>query len=308
MAKKQFKAESKRLMDLMINSIYTHKEIFLREIISNASDAEDKLAYRALTDDSVEVKRKDLKITIVPDKEKRTLTVSDNGVGMTKDELESNLGTIAKSGSLQFKQELERDDKAASKVDVIGQFGVGFYSAFMVADAVTVISRAYGAEEAWMWQSAGTDGYTVTQCEKETPGTDIIMHIKPNADEENYDQYLETYKLQELIKKYRLYPLSHRDGGGGLPSEGEARRRRRGLQARVGDSEGVEDPQLHGAPVAAAEEQSEAGGVQRLLQGEIWGLAGPPDRDPHQRRGRRHLQGHALYPLPHPLRLLYPGV
>ena len=139
---------------------------------------------------------------------------------MTKDELESNLGTIAKSGSLQFKQELERDDKAASKVDVIGQFGVGFYSAFMVADAVTVISRAYGAEEAWMWQSAGTDGYTVTQCEKETPGTDIIMHIKPNADEENYDQYLETYKLQELIKKIlRLYPLSHRDGGGGLPSE-----------------------------------------------------------------------------------------
>ena len=205
MAKKQFKAESKRLMDLMINSIYTHKEIFLREIISNASDAEDKLAYRALTDDSVEVKRKDLKITIVPDKEKRTLTVSDNGVGMTKDELESNLGTIAKSGSLQFKQELERDDKAASKVDVIGQFGVGFYSAFMVADAVTVISRAYGAEEAWMWQSAGTDGYTVTQCEKETPGTDIIMHIKPNADEENYDQYLETYKLQELIKKYSDY-------------------------------------------------------------------------------------------------------
>ena len=205
MAKKQFKAESKRLLDLMINSIYTHKEIFLREIISNASDAEDKLAYRALTDDSVEVKRKDLKITIVPDKEKRTLTVSDNGVGMTKDELESNLGTIAKSGSLQFKQELERDDKAASKVDVIGQFGVGFYSAFMVADAVTVISRAYGAEEAWMWQSAGTDGYTVTQCEKETPGTDIIMHIKPNADEENYDQYLETYKLQELIKKYSDY-------------------------------------------------------------------------------------------------------
>ena len=205
MAKRQFKAESKRLLDLMINSIYTHKEIFLREIISNASDAEDKLAYRALTDDSVEVKRKDLKITIVPDKEKRTLTVSDNGVGMTKDELESNLGTIAKSGSLQFKQELERDDKAASKVDVIGQFGVGFYSAFMVADAVTVISRAYGAEEAWMWQSAGTDGYTVTQCEKETPGTDIIMHIKPNADEENYDQYLETYKLQELIKKYSDY-------------------------------------------------------------------------------------------------------
>ena len=205
MAKKQFKAESKRLMDLMINSIYTHKEIFLREIISNASDAEDKLAYKALTDDQVPVDRKDLKITIVPDKEMRTLTVSDNGVGMTREELENNLGTIAKSGSLQFKQELERDDKAASKVDVIGQFGVGFYSAFMVADAVTVISRAYGSDEAWMWQSDGADGYTVTQCEKDAPGSDVIMHLKANADEENYDQYLETYKLQELIKKYSDY-------------------------------------------------------------------------------------------------------
>ena len=205
MAKKQFKAESKRLMDLMINSIYTHKEIFLREIISNASDAEDKLAYRALTDDSVEVKRKDLKITIVPDKEKRTLTVSDNGVGMTKDELESNLGTIAHSGSGQFKAGLAEDDKAAGKIDVIGQFGVGFYSAFMVADHVTVLSRAYGSDEAWMWQSDGADGYTVTPCEKEAPGTDIIMHIKANADEENYDQYLETYQLQELIKKYSDY-------------------------------------------------------------------------------------------------------
>ena len=205
MAKKQFKAESKRLLDLMVNSIYTHKEIFLRELISNASDAEDKLAYKSLTDGSVDVKRADLKITIVPDKETRILTVSDNGVGMSKEDLESNLGTIARSGSGQFKAELAEDDKAAGKIDVIGQFGVGFYSAFMVADHVTVISRAWGAEEAWMWQSDGADGYTVTQCEKETPGTDVIMHIKANAEGEDYDQYLDTYKLQGLIKKYSDY-------------------------------------------------------------------------------------------------------
>ncbi|MBO5339508.1 MAG: molecular chaperone HtpG [Oscillospiraceae bacterium] len=204
MAKKQFKAESKRLMDLMINSIYTHKEIFLREIISNASDAVDKLAYKALTDDKVAVKRKDFQIVITPDKQERTLTVSDNGIGMTREELETNLGTIAKSGSFQFKQELG-DDKAASKVDVIGQFGVGFYSAFMVADHVTVTTRAYGSDEAWMWESSGADGYTVTPCDKQSVGTDIVMHIKANADEENYDQYLETYKLQELIKKYSDY-------------------------------------------------------------------------------------------------------
>jgi len=204
MAKKQFKAESKRLMDLMINSIYTHKEIFLREIISNASDAEDKLAYKALTDDQVPVDRKDLKITIVPDKEMRTLTVSDNGVGMTREELENNLGTIAKSGSFQFKQDLAKEEKGED-IDVIGQFGVGFYSAFMVADHVTVVSRAYGSDEAWMWQSDGADGYTVTQCEKDAPGSDVIMHLKANADEENYDQYLKTYKLQELIKKYSDY-------------------------------------------------------------------------------------------------------
>ena len=204
MERKEFKAESKRLLDLMINSIYTHKEIFLRELISNASDAEDKLAYQALTDDQVPVDRKDLKITIVPDKEMRTLTVSDNGVGMTREELENNLGTIAKSGSFQFKQDLAKEEKGED-IDVIGQFGVGFYSAFMVADHVTVVSRAYGSDEAWMWQSDGADGYTVTQCEKDAPGSDVIMHFKANADEEDYDQYLETYKLQELIKKYSDY-------------------------------------------------------------------------------------------------------
>ncbi len=205
MAKKQFKAESKRLLDLMINSIYTHKEIFLRELISNASDAEDKLAYQSLTDDSMGVSRADLKITIVPDKEKRTLTVSDNGIGMSREDLEANLGTIAHSGSGQFKADLSADDKAAEDIDVIGQFGVGFYSAFMVADAVTVITKAWGSDEAWMWQSDGADGYTITACEKEQPGTDIIMHLKANADEENYDQYLETAKLQQLIKKYSDY-------------------------------------------------------------------------------------------------------
>jgi len=205
MAKKQFKAESKRLMDLMVNSIYTHKEIFLRELISNASDAEDKLAYKALTDDSVNIKRKELKIVITPDKANRLITISDNGIGMSKEDLESNLGTIARSGSGQFKASLAEDDKAANKIDVIGQFGVGFYSAFMVADALTVVSKAWGSDEAWMWQSNGADGYTITACEKEQPGTDIILHLKPNANEEDYDQYLETYKLQELIRKYSDY-------------------------------------------------------------------------------------------------------
>ena len=201
MAKKQFKAESKRLMDLMINSIYTHKEIFLREIISNASDAIDKLAYLSLTDDTVKVKRSEFRITVTPDKAARTLTVSDNGVGMTEDELEKNLGVIAKSGSLQFKQEMDGKKDA----DIIGQFGVGFYSAFMVADKVTVVTRRYGAADAYKWESSGVDGYTVTPCEKEGWGTDVIMSIKPDTDDDNYSQYLETGRLQELIRKYSDY-------------------------------------------------------------------------------------------------------
>ncbi|MCD8005064.1 MAG: molecular chaperone HtpG [Oscillospiraceae bacterium] len=204
MAKKQFKAESKRLMDLMINSIYTHREIFLREIISNASDALDRLAYRSLTDDAVEVKREDLQIILVADKAGRTLTVSDNGIGMTKEELEHNLGTIAKSGSLQFKQDMDAE-KAQGQVDVIGQFGVGFYSAFMVADKVTVLSRAYGSDEAWQWESSGADGYTVTPCDKATPGTNIIMHIKLDGEECAYSEYLESYRLAELVRKYSDY-------------------------------------------------------------------------------------------------------
>ena len=203
MEKKQFKAESQRLMDLMINSIYTHKEIFLREIISNASDAIDKLAYRALTDEKVGLNREDFKIVVVPDKEARTLTVADNGIGMTQEEMENNLGTIAKSGSLQFKKETENTDDA--ELDIIGQFGVGFYSAFMVADKVTVISKAYGGETAWKWESEGVDGYTIEPCQKDTVGTDVIMSIKANTEEENYDEYLAPYSLSNLIKKYSDY-------------------------------------------------------------------------------------------------------
>ena len=206
MAKKQFKAESKRLLDLMINSIYTHKEIFLRELVSNASDALDKLAYRALTDDKVGVDRSELKITLTPDQIARTLTISDNGIGMTREELESNLGTIARSGSLQFKQDMAAaEGDKPSDVDIIGQFGEGFYSAFMVADKVTVTSRAYGADEAWQWESTGADGYTLTQCGKDTVGTDIVLHIKANTDDDKYDEYLEQYRLAELIKKYSDY-------------------------------------------------------------------------------------------------------
>ena len=207
MAKKQFKAESKRLLDLMINSIYTHKEIFLRELISNASDAVDKLAYKALTDDQVGLNRSDFKIRLIPDKEARTLTVSDNGIGMTREEMESNLGTIARSGSLQFKQEMAAKEGGADQnvADIIGQFGVGFYSAFMVADQVTVVSRAYGQDTAWKWESSGADGYTMTECEKEMVGTDVILHIKANTEDEDYDQYLQTYRLDDLVKKYSDY-------------------------------------------------------------------------------------------------------
>ncbi len=202
MAKKQFKAESKRLLDLMINSIYTHKEIFLREIISNASDACDKLCYQALTDSAVGMDRGDFKIEITVDKDARTLTVSDNGIGMDKADLENNLGIIASSGSYKFKQELGDD---AKDTDVIGQFGVGFYSAFMVSDQITVVTRKYGAESGYKWQSSGADGYTIAECEKETVGTDIIMHIKADTEDEKYGEFLENWKLQELVRKYSDY-------------------------------------------------------------------------------------------------------
>ena len=205
MAKKQFKAESKRLLDLMINSIYTNKEIFLREIISNASDAIDKLCYQSLTDDQVGLNREDFKIDIIINKEERTITVRDNGIGMTMQEAENNLGVIAKSGSYQFKGEMDGDKAESGDISIIGQFGVGFYSAFMVADSVTVLSRRYGEEEGVKWESRGADGYTVTAIEKDSVGTDVIMHIKTDTEEEIYGSYLETWKLKALVKKYSDY-------------------------------------------------------------------------------------------------------
>ena len=201
MKMKQFKAESKRLLDLMINSIYTHKEIFLRELISNASDAIDKLYYHALSDGNTGLNRDDFSIRLDLDKENRTLTITDNGCGMTKEELENNLGVIAKSGSLAFKQENE----AKEEIDIIGQFGVGFYSAFMVASNVKVYSKAYGAEEAWVWESNGAEGYTVEPCEKESNGTQIVLTIKEDTEDEKYSEFLEAYRIQELVRKYSDY-------------------------------------------------------------------------------------------------------
>ncbi|WP_139902626.1 molecular chaperone HtpG [Clostridium thermarum] len=206
METKQFKAESKRLLDLMINSIYTHREIFLRELISNASDAIDKIYYKALTDDSITFNKEDYYIKITADKDSRILKISDTGIGMTKEELDENLGVIAKSGSLKFKTENEIKDG----YDIIGQFGVGFYSAFMVAETVTVISKAFGSNEAYKWESQGVEGYTIEPCQKDTYGTDIILKIKQNTEEESYDEYLEEYRLRSIIKKYSdfiRYPI-----------------------------------------------------------------------------------------------------
>ncbi|MBD8499480.1 molecular chaperone HtpG [Paenibacillus arenosi] len=206
MAKKQFKAESKRLLEMMINSIYTQREIFLRELISNASDAIDKMYYKALADESVVFEKENYYIKVAIDKDKRTLTLTDTGVGMTKEELENNLGVIAKSGSLAFKTENESKDGH----NIIGQFGVGFYSAFMVADVVTVVSKAVGSEEAFKWESKGADGYTVTAAEKATVGTEITLLIKDNTEEDNYDEYLDEYRLKAIIKKYSdfiRYPI-----------------------------------------------------------------------------------------------------
>ena len=201
MEKQQFKAESKRLMDLMINSIYTHKEIFLREIISNASDAIDKLAYTALTDDKVGIAREDFRILIARDEDQRTITVSDNGIGMTKEEMEENLGTICKSGSLGFKQTMEKNEE----IDIIGQFGVGFYSAFMAAEKVTVISRKYGEANAWKWTSEGADGYTIEPAQRDEAGTDVIMVLKADTEDDNYSDFLQEFRIRDLIRKYSDY-------------------------------------------------------------------------------------------------------
>ena len=197
---KEFKAESKRLLEMMINSIYTHKEIFLRELISNASDAMDKLYFKSM-EENLGLTRSDMQITIAADKDARTLTITDNGIGMTKDELENNLGTIAQSGSFEFK----RDNEKAEDVDVIGQFGVGFYSAFMAAKKVDVTSKAYGADKAYLWESTGADGYSIAEAEKDACGTVITLHIKDNADDENYDEFLTPYRIKELVKKYSDY-------------------------------------------------------------------------------------------------------
>ncbi|WP_425754911.1 molecular chaperone HtpG [Ihubacter sp. rT4E-8] len=231
MAKKQFKAESKKLLDLMINSIYTHKEIFLRELISNASDALDKLYYQSLQSGDTGIKRSDFHIDITADKDARTLTISDNGIGMTAAELEANLGTIAKSGSLAFKQDHAEEEpaKGAKPIDIIGQFGVGFYSAFMVADQVTVTSKAYGSDEANCWMSKGADGYTVEASEKNASGTEIILHIKEDTDGEDYSRFLEEYTIRSLIKKYSdyiRYPIQmmvekRRPKEGSEPEEGQ---------------------------------------------------------------------------------------
>ena len=205
MAKKQFKAESKKLMDMMINSIYTHKEIFLRELISNASDALDKMYFKSLTDDSITLSRSDYQIKISIDSDKRTLTIEDNGIGMTEKELENNLGTIAKSGSLDFKTENKADD-----MTIIGQFGVGFYSAFMVSDSVTVRSLAHGEDQAYCWSSNGVDGYTIEPCINDTVGTKITLHIKDDTEDENYSDFLEQYTIMGLVKKYSdfiRYPI-----------------------------------------------------------------------------------------------------
>ncbi len=201
MAKKQFKSESKRLLDLMINSIYTHKEIFLRELISNASDAIDKLCFISLTDDKVGLSREDFKINLSVDKEKRVLKIEDNGIGMDKEDLDKNLGTIASSGSYRFKQEMEKTDD----VDIIGQFGVGFYSAFMVASKVEVYTKKYGADTGYIWTSSGADGYTIKEAEKESAGTVITLHIKEDTETENYSEFLEQYRIEELVKKYSDY-------------------------------------------------------------------------------------------------------
>ncbi|GIO56576.1 molecular chaperone HtpG [Paenibacillus cineris] len=218
MAMKEFKAESKRLLEMMINSIYTQREIFLRELISNASDAIDKIYYKALTDDQLVFNKDDYYIRITPDKEARTLTISDTGIGMTQEELENNLGVIAKSGSLAFKNENEAKDGH----NIIGQFGVGFYSAFMVADRVTVITKALGSDTAYKWESAGADGYTIEPAAKDTVGTEIVLKIKENTEEDNYDEFLEDYRLRTIIKKYSdfiRYPIKM-DVTGHRPKEG----------------------------------------------------------------------------------------
>ncbi|MEF2593587.1 MAG: ATP-binding protein, partial [Eggerthellaceae bacterium] len=200
---RKFKTESKKLLDLMINSIYTNREIFLRELISNASDAVDKLYFKSLTDSDIQLSKDELGIMVSFDKDARTVTVSDSGIGMDKDDLDRNLGTIAHSDSMAFKE--ENAEQQGEDVDIIGQFGVGFYSAFMVAKKVRVVSKAYGSDQAWAWESDGVEGYTIEEAERESHGTDVILTLKDNTDEEDYDSYLSEYGLKDLIKRYSNY-------------------------------------------------------------------------------------------------------
>ena len=253
MAKKEFQAESKKLMDMMINSIYTNKEIFLRELISNASDAIDKLYYKSLTDPSVGMNKGDFRILITRDKENRILTIEDNGIGMTKEELEQNLGTIAHSGSLDFKK-----DNKDENIDIIGQFGVGFYSSFMVADKVTVISKAYGSDEAWQWESSGVDGYEMTPAQKDTAGTQIILHIKPDTETDHYDNFLDEYGIVAIVKKYSdyvRYPIQMERQHERQKPEPDPKPE--GLSARMGDLHRAGNSEQHGAHLEKAEERSD---------------------------------------------------
>ena len=268
MAKKQFKAESKRLLDLMINSIYTHKEIFLRELISNASDAVDKLAYKALTDDQVGLNRSDFKITLTPRPDcphpdhLRQRHRHDEGRSWSRTWAPSP----AAAPSSSSRSWPSRRTAGEHATDIIGQFGVGFYSAFMVADHVTVTSRAYGSDEAWQWASDGADGYTLTPCGKESAGTDIVLHIKQNTEDDHYDEYLEQYRLAELVKKYSDYihypivMLMHKSRQKPRPEDAGD-----DYKPGVGGLRRVGDPQLHGTPVAAAQGRGHRGGVQPVL-------------------------------------------
>lgn len=242
----------------MIHSIYTHKEIFLRELISNASDAMDKLYYRSLKEHLQDVDREDFAIDIAVDKEHRTLTIWDTGIGMTEEELENNLGVIAKSGSFAFKNEQE---EKTDDVDIIGQFGVGFYSAFMVSDLVTVVTRAYGSDQAYRWESKGVEGYTVDRAKKTASAPRSFLHIKENTEDENYDEFLDSYRLQGLIKKYSDYIRYPHPHGCGIPPSG------RGQRGRIRNRHRDQNHQQHGADLAQKQKRDPAGGIQRLLQG-----------------------------------------
>ena len=283
MAMHQFKAESKKLLDLMINSIYTNREIFLRELISNASDACDKLYFKSLTDTSINVKKEDLHIHIAADKENRTLTISDNGIGMTKDELEKNLGTIARSGSQDFKTNNQNEN-----IDIIGQFGVGFYSAFMVASKVTVVSRAEGSEEAWQWSSSGVEGYTLTEAEKPEAGTEITLVLKEDTETDKYSEYLDEYTISGLVKKYSdyiRYPITmYREKSRQKPKPEDA----------GDDYKRAGNPEQHGAHLEARQERCKAGRIQRVLQEQVHGLFRPTARDYQPHRGHRNLHRPAV--------------